>query len=86
MAYTDGLCETVNARGDEWGFERMVATIQSCSYRKARDIVDRVLETAEAFAGGCAQHDDMTLWLGRVEDINCRTLRREESVTLEAVA
>ena len=44
VAYTDGLCETVNARGDEWGFERMVATIQSCSYRKARDIVDCVLE------------------------------------------
>jgi sigma-B regulation protein RsbU (phosphoserine phosphatase) len=86
VAYTDGLCETVNARGDEWGFERLVSTIQSCSYRKSRDIVDRVLETAEAFAGGCPQHDDMTLWLGRVEDINCRTLLLEESMALEEVA
>ena len=67
VAYTDGLCETVNSRGEEWGFERMMAAIVASSYRKARDIVDRVLEAAEAFAGGCPQHDDMTLWLGRVE-------------------
>jgi sigma-B regulation protein RsbU (phosphoserine phosphatase) len=74
VAYTDGLCETLNARGEEWGFRRLLATVQACSYRKARDIVERVLETAEAFAGSCAQHDDMTLWLGRVEETHCRTL------------
>jgi sigma-B regulation protein RsbU (phosphoserine phosphatase) len=68
VAYTDGLCETTNARGEEWGFRRMLATIQACTYRKARDIVERVLETAEAFAGGHPQHDDMTLWLGRMEE------------------
>jgi sigma-B regulation protein RsbU (phosphoserine phosphatase) len=68
VAYTDGLCETVNARGEEWGYRRMMATIQACSYRRARDIVERVLDTAEAFAGGCPQHDDVTLWLGRVEE------------------
>ncbi|MGA2742273.1 MAG: PP2C family protein-serine/threonine phosphatase [Bryobacteraceae bacterium] len=86
VAYTDGLCETSNGRGEEWGFGRLLATIQACSYRHARDIVDRVLETAEAFAAGCPQHDDMTLWLGRVEDSKCRTLTPAESVALEAVA
>jgi hypothetical protein len=63
-----------------------MATIQACSYRKARDIVDRVLETAEAFAGACPQHDDMTLWLGRIEESNCRTLTPADSVALQAVA
>ncbi|MGC9951584.1 MAG: PP2C family protein-serine/threonine phosphatase [Bryobacteraceae bacterium] len=67
VAYTDGLCETANPRGEQWGFRRLMAAIQACSYRKARDMVDRVLENAETFAGGCPQHDDMTLWLGRVE-------------------
>lgn len=86
VAYTDGLCETANSRGEEWGFERLMATIQMCSYRKARDIVDRVLEAAEAFAAGCPQHDDMTLWLGRVEDAACRTLPLADSVALQAVA
>jgi sigma-B regulation protein RsbU (phosphoserine phosphatase) len=74
VAYTDGLCETLNARGEEWGFRRLLATVQASSYRKARDIVERVLETAAAFAGSCAQHDDMTLWLGRVEETCYRTL------------
>jgi sigma-B regulation protein RsbU (phosphoserine phosphatase) len=68
VAYTDGLCETTNSRGEEWGFRRLLATIQACGYRKAHDIVDQVLETAAAFAGGCPQYDDMTLWLGRIEE------------------
>jgi phosphoserine phosphatase RsbU/P len=86
VAYTDGLCETANSRGEDWGFRRMIATIHACSYRQARDIVDRVLETAQAFAGGCPQHDDMTVWLGRIEETNCRTFSLEESVPLRAVA
>jgi len=68
VAYTDGLCETTNQTGEEWGFQRMMAAIQACSHRKARDIVEHVLETAASFAGGCAQHDDVTLWLGRIEE------------------
>jgi sigma-B regulation protein RsbU (phosphoserine phosphatase) len=86
VAYTDGLCETANSRGEGWGFGRLMSTIQACSYRKARDIVERVLETAEAFAGGCPQHDDMTLWLGRIEESKCRTLTAAGSVPLQAVA
>jgi sigma-B regulation protein RsbU (phosphoserine phosphatase) len=86
VAYTDGLCEANNCRGEDWGFRRLIATIQACSYRKARDIVERVLETAECFAGGCPQHDDMTLWLGRIEESKCRLPTLEESVPLQAVA
>ena len=86
VAYTDGLCETTNSRGEEYGFARLIATIQACSYRKARDIVERVLETAEAFVSGCPQHDDMTLWLGRIEESACRELTIEESLPLQAVA
>jgi sigma-B regulation protein RsbU (phosphoserine phosphatase) len=86
VAYTDGLCEATSPRGEEWGFERLMATIQAASYRNARDIVERVLETAHAFAGGCPQHDDMTLWLGRVEESNCLILPLADSVPLEAVA
>ena len=52
LAFTDGLCETINARGEYWGFRRLISTVQASSYRKARDIVERVLEAAETFAGG----------------------------------
>ncbi len=68
VAYTDGLCETANARGEEFGFRRMLAAIQASSYRKVRDIVERVIETAQSFAAGCPRYDDMTLWLARVEE------------------
>jgi len=86
IAYTDGLCETTNARGEEWGFRRLIATVQACSYRKARDMVERIFETTEAFAGGSRQHDDATLWLGRIEETGCRTSRTEKRVELQAVA
>jgi phosphoserine phosphatase RsbU/P len=86
VAYTDGLCETPNSRGEEWGFQRLLAAIQAASYRKSRDIVERVLEAAESFASGGPRYDDMTLWIGRVEELTCRTLTREESVPLEAAA
>jgi len=86
VAYTDGLCETANARGEEWGFRRLLATIQSCAYRKAHEIVDQVLETAEAFAGGCPQYDDMTLWLGRMEEGNSRGFTIGEEMALPAAA
>jgi len=87
VAYTDGLCEAANARGEEWGFRRLLETIQANRHQKARDIVDRVLESAEHFAAGCPQFDDMTLWLGRVEDAHRDFPRASaDALTLQAVA
>jgi len=67
VAYTDGLCDATNPRGEEWGFQRLVETIQACRDRTAQEIVDNVLEAVGSFAAGCPPHDDMTLWLARVE-------------------
>jgi sigma-B regulation protein RsbU (phosphoserine phosphatase) len=86
IAYTDGLCEAVNTRGEAWGFERLLSTIRASSYRKARDIVDRVLETVESFSAGGLRYDDMTLWLGRVEETARETLPSEDHAALAAVA
>ena len=66
--YTDGLCDAANTKGEEWGFRRFLETVQACSRQRARDIVDRVFETVESFAAGSPQYDDMTLWLGRVQE------------------
>ncbi len=86
VAFTDGLCETANSRGEEFGFRRLLGTIQSCAYRKAHEIVEQVLETAAAFAGGCPQFDDMTLWLGRLEEAHLRIFPVAEEIALPAVA
>jgi sigma-B regulation protein RsbU (phosphoserine phosphatase) len=84
VAYTDGLCETVNSRGEEWGFRRLLAAIQESSYRKTRDIVDRVLDAVETFAAGSQRFDDATLWIGRVEGTRLETLTDE--IALAAAA
>jgi sigma-B regulation protein RsbU (phosphoserine phosphatase) len=68
VAYTDGLCETTNRSGEEWGWPRFMKTVEDRSDQRARDIVEGVMQTAEAFAGGAPPHDDATLFVGRVQE------------------
>ena len=68
VAYTDGLCETRNKQGEEWGWPRFLEKVESCAETRARDIVDVVLQEAETFAAGVPQSDDVTLWVGKVDD------------------
>jgi sigma-B regulation protein RsbU (phosphoserine phosphatase) len=68
VAYTDGLCETTNQAGEEWGWPRFLETVEECADQRARDIVEGVMQTAESFAGGAPPHDDATLFVGRVQD------------------
>ena len=80
VAYTDGLCETSNAAGEEWGWPRFQETVEACAEEPARDIVQGVMHCAEAFAAGAPRHDDVTLWVGRVEAVAEEPLWRAESV------
>jgi len=68
VAYTDGLCETRNPSGEEFGWPRFVETIEASTAQKSRDIVECVIQAAETFAEGAPRYDDVTLWVGRVED------------------
>jgi sigma-B regulation protein RsbU (phosphoserine phosphatase) len=81
VAYTDGLYETANASGEEWGWPRLQETVEACADEPARDIVEGVLECSEAFASGTPRRDDVTLWVGHVQDAVAETPRwRSESV------
>jgi phosphoserine phosphatase RsbU/P len=68
VAYTDGLCDTTNPAGEDWGWPRFLDTVVECANRRARDVVETVMQTAEDFAGGTPQPDDVTLWVGRVDN------------------
>ncbi len=86
-AYTDGLTETRNGRGEEWGYRRLVAAIEAAGNRPARDIVEQVLEEADAFSAGARRANDMTLWLGRLEETLSTTVPlEEESVEVPELA
>jgi sigma-B regulation protein RsbU (phosphoserine phosphatase) len=66
--YTDGLCETRNGSGEEWGWPRFLEKVEHGADRSARDIVDSIMGETEVFAGGAPQYDDVTLWVGKVKD------------------
>jgi sigma-B regulation protein RsbU (phosphoserine phosphatase) len=76
VAHTDGLCEAVNPSGEEWGWRRLVEAIRSSRRERAREIVEQVLEVQDEFVEGAPQRDDMTIWIGRIEDAETRWLSR----------
>jgi sigma-B regulation protein RsbU (phosphoserine phosphatase) len=62
VAYTDGISEAMNANDEEWGEERLYAAVaRFAEGLPVPTLLDRLLECADAHAGGVPQHDDMTL-------------------------
>lgn len=61
VAFTDGISEAANESGGEWGEVGIARLLQEQRTRPAGELIDRLFAGADAFAGGCAQHDDMTL-------------------------
>jgi sigma-B regulation protein RsbU (phosphoserine phosphatase) len=66
VLFTDGVSESMNARDEEWGEDRLIEFAKSCHGLPALEAMTRILAEAEAFAAGASQHDDMTLVLLRV--------------------
>lgn len=66
VAFTDGISEAMNLADEEWGEERLLATV--CAHRQAcsRELLDRLFDDATRYAGAAPQHDDMTLVVMRV--------------------
>jgi sigma-B regulation protein RsbU (phosphoserine phosphatase) len=66
-AYTAGLTATRNPRGEEWGYRRLRAAIETSASLPPRDMVEQILDEAEAFSAPAPRSSDMTLWLGRLD-------------------
>lgn len=98
VAYTDGLCDSTNGYGEQWGWPRFLKSVEDCAEQSggtesngpapsARDIVEGVLRSVETFAGGEPPHDDVTLFVGRVQDAVADTpWRKAEQVQQSLVA
>jgi len=67
-AFTAGVTECRNTRGEEWGYRRLIASIEAANQLPAREIVERVIREADAFREPAETTDDMTLWLGRLDE------------------
>jgi phosphoserine phosphatase RsbU/P len=66
VMFTDGISETMNAAEDEFEEDRLIAAVRASSASSPEQIIDRIVESCDAFAAGAPQHDDMTLVVARV--------------------
>ncbi|MGA2098240.1 MAG: SpoIIE family protein phosphatase [Candidatus Acidiferrum sp.] len=61
VIYTDGFSEAMNPQLEEWGEERLIDAIKACNGFPAKEIITRIIKSADAYASGAPQSDDMTL-------------------------
>jgi phosphoserine phosphatase RsbU/P len=61
VLYTDGVTETLNAEGDEFGLERMMQSVRASANDGAQAIVRKIIEDVRDFTGAIPQNDDITL-------------------------
>jgi sigma-B regulation protein RsbU (phosphoserine phosphatase) len=61
VLYTDGVTETLNAEGDEFGVERMMQSVRASATNGAPAIVRKIIEDVRDFTGSIPQNDDITL-------------------------
>ncbi len=61
VLYSDGLMESTNAAGGEWGLERMKASLLEVKDAPVDTIYTSLIEAADRFRGSMPQRDDVTL-------------------------
>jgi phosphoserine phosphatase RsbU/P len=61
VLYTDGVTEALDNDENEFGVERLIASIRANAQKGAQALVTRVIDEVRDFAGSTPQHDDITL-------------------------
>ena len=61
LAYTDGVTEAINARGELFSPPRLAALLETAPSPSPRKLVDGIVEAVNAFAEAAEQADDITL-------------------------
>lgn len=64
---SDGIYDTLDAEGREFGVERAVDVVRGARDRSAAQVVDDLFESAREFRGNAPVHDDMTAVAVRVK-------------------
>jgi DNA-binding GntR family transcriptional regulator len=68
VAYTDGITESENLRGEFWGQKRFEKLLRTCNDLTPKQIIRRILDEISTFSKGHSQRDDITLVVARVKD------------------
>ena len=65
IAYSDGLIESENVRGEEFGMERLIDVATRNKDASARAIAEAMVHAAEEWSGSRERADDMTVIVSR---------------------
>lgn len=66
--FTDGISESMNKNGEEFGEERLSQVIANCNKASAQTLMDSIAEEVTRFAGNVRQHDDFTMVVVKVAE------------------
>jgi phosphoserine phosphatase RsbU/P len=61
VMYTDGISEAINAEDQEFGEERLAATVAAAQTLAPAALITHIMAAADGFVGNASQYDDMTL-------------------------
>ena len=64
--YTDGIVEAMNEEKEVFGFDRLLELLKDSIPLSAEEILDKIMQRVNAFAGEAEQHDDLTVIVVRV--------------------
>lgn len=67
VAYTDGVTEALNPRGEEFGEARLEGVVRSLADLPAGELMEQVIEHLRDWCQDAPQHDDVTLVVLKVK-------------------
>ncbi len=67
VLFTDGLTESLDREGNEFGEERLRDTLTACAHLSADEVRDKVVGQVREWSAGAAQHDDLTFVVMKVK-------------------
>ena len=67
VLYSDGVTEAPNASEEQFGEQRLLATMQDCSHKSAAEIRNEILSRVRSFIGEKEVQDDLTLVVVRFQ-------------------
>jgi len=66
VAYTDGISEAKDLKGNEFSIERLMSLLEENRQLSAADLLKRIISEVTRFQGKAIQHDDMTIVVAKV--------------------
>ncbi len=64
--YTDGIVEAMDPGGEVYGFDRLLASVDQAKDLPIGPLLEHVLDDVRQHVGTAAQHDDLTIVVGKV--------------------